>query len=200
MVGKSPASALKALLLKRRSVRSYTGNPIELRAIRSILSAAQEVTAADGRRTTPSAHALHPLKLFLIARRVNGLEPAIYEYRPEDGSLHRINEQPGCGVLLSASLSNDSWLEDAAAIVIVGAQLNKAIGHFFDQQADGKRGARYVDFEAGACTQNMYLTVAAEDLGAVVVMGFDDERLKEALSLSNDVTPVALFCIGQPHA
>lgn len=193
-------SALKTLLLKRRSVRSYTDKPIELRAIQSILSSAQEVTSIDGKRTSPSAHALHPLALFLIVRRVKGLEPAIYRYSPEDGSLHRIKEEPACGVLLSASLSNDTWLENAAAIVIVGAQLKKAIQHFFDQQTDGKRGARYVDFEAGACTQNMYLTVAAEDLGAVVVMGFDDARMEAALNLPDDITPIALFCIGQPHA
>lgn len=198
-IDESPAEALEGLLLKRRSVRSYTDEPVSLRAVRSVLSSGQSVTAADGKRTIPSAHALHPLELFLIARRVGGLESGVYAYRPEDRSLHKIGAEPARGTLLSASLADDKWLEEAAAVVIVGARIEEAIRHFVEQQPVGKRGVRYVDFEAGACTQNMYLTVTAEDLGAVVVMGFDDDRMKAALSLLGDIVPVALFCIGQPQ-
>lgn len=80
----------------------------------------------------------------------------------------------------------------------VGARLDVAIRHFAEQQPDGMRGARYVQFEAGACTQNTYLAVAAENLGSVVVVGFDDDRLKDVLSLPDGTYPIALFCIGHP--
>jgi nitroreductase len=83
-------------------------------------------------------------------------------------------------------------------VVIVGARIKESVQHFVERQPDGKRGARYVDFDAGTCAQNIYLTVAAEDLEAVVVMGFDDDRMKAALCLPSDIVPIALFCIGQP--
>lgn len=74
----------------------------------------------------------------------------------------------------------------------------RAIDHFADQQADGLRGTRYVDFEAGAAAQNMYLAVTAAGLGGVVVMGFDDVKMKQALRLERPFFSVALFCVGHP--
>lgn len=189
---------LEALLWRRRSIRSYSQSSLSLRSIQRVLAAGQGITSDDGKRTAPSAHALCPLELFVIVRRVQGLESGLYAYAAASNDLRLVRKPLADGVLLSIALGNDQWLEDAAVVVVIGARLNEAIRHFADQQPDGMRGARYVQFEAGACTQNMYLAVAAEKLGAVVVMGFDDDRLKDALSLQEDIDPVALFCIGHP--
>lgn len=67
-----------------------------------------------------------------------------------------------------------------------------------DSSTSCMAGARYVDFEAGAVAQYMYLAVTAAGLGGVVVMGFDDVRMKEALGLEPPFFPVALFCAGHP--
>ncbi|AKJ69461.1 hypothetical protein ABW99_15825 [Pandoraea thiooxydans] len=189
---------LKMLLRRRRSIRFYDELPLSLCSVERILAAGQSITSDDGKRTAPSAHALYPLDLFVIVRRVQGLEPGFYAYAPASQQLLLTGKPLADGVLLSTSLANDEWLEDAAMVVVVGARLNEAIGQFAEQQPDGMRGARYVQFEAGACTQKMYLAVAAEGLGAVVVMGFDDDRLNEALGLPRHTVPIALFCVGHP--
>lgn len=44
----------------------------------------------------------------------------------------------------------------------------------------------------------MYLAVTAAGLGGVVVMGFDDIRMKVALRLERPFFPIALFCVGHP--
>ncbi len=44
----------------------------------------------------------------------------------------------------------------------------------------------------------MYLAVTAAGLGGVVVMGFDDIKMKEALCLERPFFPIALFCVGHP--
>ncbi|WP_133649244.1 nitroreductase family protein [Paraburkholderia flava] len=194
--GNTATGELENLLSGRRSVRSYTQEEVSLRAIRRILAAAQRITSVDGKRTAPSAHALHPLALFLVAVRVEGLERGMYAYAVDEGRLHKVGDTPAHGALLSASLAGDSFLEEAPAVVVVAARIDTAIRHFAEQQPDGKRGVRYVDFEAGACTQNMYLAVTAEALGAVVVMGFDDDRMKTVLKLPADLAPIALFCVG----
>ncbi|MGP8432770.1 SagB/ThcOx family dehydrogenase [Paraburkholderia fungorum] len=195
---RSMVEALETLLWSRRSVRAYSELPIGLRSMQRILAAAQGITSDDGKRTAPSAHALCPLELFVVIRRVRGLDPGFYKYSPEDCNLCAIGQAPMDGELLSTALGDDKWLEDAAAVVVVAARLDEAIRHFAEQQPDGMRGARYVQFEAGACTQNMYLAVTAENLGSVVVMGFDDHYLKDLLPLPEGTDPIALFCIGPP--
>jgi SagB-type dehydrogenase family enzyme len=189
---------LKNLLSTRRSVRSFSDEPLSLAILETLLYAGQGCTSTDGRRTAPSAHALHPLVLRVVVRQVEGLAPGVYTYESQTGTLSRIADPIENGLLNSAALGDEKWLEDAPAVIAVVAERALAIDHFSAQQADGLRGARYVDFEAGATVQNMYLAVTAAGLGGVVVMGFDDVRMKEALSLERPLFPIALFCVGSP--
>jgi len=192
------AVLLKELMSKRRSVRSFSEKPLSVDFLEAFLYAGQGCTSADGRRTAPSAHALFPLTLMVVVRHVDGLVPGVYSYDSQAGKLVRTQELIDDGVLNSAALGDETWLEDAPAVIAVVAERQSAIDHFASQQADGLRGARYVDFEAGAAVQNIYLAVTAAGLGGVVVMGFDDIKMKEALRLELPYFPVALFCVGHP--
>lgn len=194
----SNATALQNLLTRRRSVRRYTDEPISLSAVLNILSAGQGRTSSEGKRAAPSAHALYPLALGVIVRRVEGLSPGFYIFEPDSAQLTLSGPSLAAGVLNCAALGDETWLEDAAVVVVIIGNRDLAIQHFAEQQADGLRGARYVDFEAGAVAQNMYLAVTAQGLGSVVVMGFDDGAMKRALELDETRQPVALFCVGQP--
>ncbi|NWA23303.1 SagB/ThcOx family dehydrogenase [Pseudomonas gingeri] len=189
---------LKDLLSARRSVRSFSEKPLSLTALEAFLYAGQGRTSTDGKRTAPSAHALHPLALRVVVRQVEGLVPGVYLYDSQTGQLARIGDPIDKGVLNSAALGDESWLEDAPAVIAIVAERAVAIDHFAQQQTDGLRGARYVDFEAGAVVQNMYLAVTAAGLGGVVVMGFDDLKMKDAWRLEQPFFPVAVFCVGHP--
>ena len=189
-------SALDVLLRRRRSVREYADTAITLHALCRIMVSGQGITGADGKRAAPSAHGLHPLTLYAIVRRVQGLAPGLYTYDPASERLTRTGDAIPEGALLRASLADDTWLETAAAVVVIGADRQRALHHFADQQPDGLRGVRYIDFEAGAVTQNMHLRTVAEGLGGVPVMGLDYPLLKSALQLPDAIEPVALFCIG----
>ncbi|UCP11614.1 SagB/ThcOx family dehydrogenase [Pseudomonas sp. MM213] len=189
---------LKDLLSTRRSVRTFSEEPLSLAVLETFLYAGQGCTSTDGRRTAPSAHALHPLVLRVVVRQVEGLAPGVYTYDSLAGKLSLIADLTEDGLLNSAALGDEKWLEDAPVVIAIVAERALAIDHFAAQQADGLRGARYVDFEAGAAAQNMYLAVTAAGLGGVVVMGFDDIKMKEALRLERPFFPVALFCVGHP--
>lgn len=190
------AMLLKDLLSTRRSVRSFSEKPLSLAVLETCLYAGQGCTSTDGRRTAPSAHALHPLVLRVVVRQVEGLAPGVYTYDSQVAKLYRIADPIKNGLLNSAALGDEKWLEEAPAVIAIVAERGAAIDHFSAQQADGLRGARYVDFEAGASAQNMYLAVTAAGLGGVVVMGFDDIKMKEALCLERPLFPIALFCVG----
>lgn len=191
-----PGAVLDSLLRSRRSVRDYSNAAIGLDALCRILASGQGVTSPDGKRAAPSAHAVYPLTLYVVARRVRGLDPGLYVHQPAGGQLLRTGPAIPDGTLLRASLADDSWLETAAAVIVIGADRRRAIRHFADQQPDGLRGLRYVDFEAGAVAQNMHLRTVSEGLGGVAVMGLDHQALASGLPLPDAMETIALFCIG----
>ena len=60
-------------LARRRTVRDFSDEQIPLDALKRLAWAAQGITSSDGKRTAPSAHALHPLELFCLPNRIEGL-------------------------------------------------------------------------------------------------------------------------------
>src|SRR5690606_18374727 len=74
-------------LTRRRSVRSFAAESVSIAEIAQLLWAAQGVTSPAGERTAPSAGALYPLTLYLVAGRVRDLPIGVYEY---DAAGHRL--------------------------------------------------------------------------------------------------------------
>ena len=196
-ISQQERDVLYSLIARRRSVRQFTEAPIDQQALIRILTCAQGVNNSDGRRGAPSAHALYPLGLMVLVRRVHGVEPASYMFDPMRKCLVRLANAPAPGSVLSVSLADDLWLETSAVVVMITAHYASALTHFADQQPDGLRGARYVDVEAGAVAQNLYLGTLVENLGGVLVMGVDDTALARQMTLPDKHRPVALFCLGQ---
>ena len=191
---------LYSLIARRRSVRQFTDAPIDELALMRILTCAQGVNSSEGKRGAPSAHALYPLGLTVLVRRVQAVEAGSYVFDPQRNRLDRLAHVPVSGSLLPVSLADDLWLETAPVVIVISSDYDQALRHFADQQPDGLRGARYVDVEAGAVAQNLYLAAQAENLGGVLVMGIDDAALARQLTLPASHKPVALFCLGQGQA
>jgi SagB-type dehydrogenase family enzyme len=63
------------------------GNAATVAQVSQMLWAAQGVSDERGRRTAPSAGALYPLELFLVAGNVAGLPSGVYRYRPTGHDL-----------------------------------------------------------------------------------------------------------------
>src|SRR5476649_1133715 len=97
---------LKDLLSARRSVRAFSKKPLSLTALEAVLYAGQGRTSTDGKRTAPSAHALHPLSLRVVVRQVEGLVPGVYLYDSPTGKLSRIGDLIDQGTLSSAALGD----------------------------------------------------------------------------------------------
>jgi SagB-type dehydrogenase family enzyme len=180
---------LAAALARRRSMREFGPQTLSLPETAQLLWATQGTSAADGRRTAPSAGALYPLEVHLVANRVDRLAPGAYRYRSAAHVLQATVPQLRPAALQSAA-HGQAAVGAAAAVVVIAAVAQRSASKY------GSRAARYVAFEAGAAAQNLALQAVALGLGAVVIGAFDDKALAQLLQLPAGEQPLALLPLG----
>jgi SagB-type dehydrogenase family enzyme len=179
-------------LARRRSIRRFASTPLALADLGQLLWAAQGVTDDEGRRAAPSAGALYPIELLVVAGVVSGLPAGVYRYRPEGHRLDLVVEGDARRRLLPA-VPWQSWVADAPVVLAVAGVVSRTAAKY------GPRAERYVLLEAGAVTENVYLQAAALGLATVLVGSFDDARLSTALSLADGQLPLGLMPLGAPQ-
>jgi len=182
--------SIEQSLLNRRSIRSYTGEPLTLQEVSQLLWAAQGITDARGLRTAPSAGALYPLEVYLVAGDVEDLPPGVYRYEPDGHQLVKTMDGDGRAGLASAALGQGCVKEGAVAFVFTGVY-ERTTGKY------GDRGIRYVHIEVGHAAQNLCLQATAMGLGAVTVGAFNDEQVTKLLNLPGDEQPLYIIPIGR---
>ncbi len=89
---KDEKKSLERTLSERRSIRDYSNDNLTIKELSQLLWSAQGITDPRGFRTAPSAGALYPLEIFVVAGRVDGLEPGIYRYYPSRHEIIRVVE------------------------------------------------------------------------------------------------------------
>lgn len=179
-------------LAARRSVRSFASEPLPLSSSSQLLWAAQGITHPAGLRTAPSAGALYPLELYLVAGRVSELKPGVYRYDPDRRLLVLVREGDRRAQIARAARGQD-WIGEAPAILVIAAIYQRT------ERKYGDRAARYVHMEVGHAAQNVYLQAEALGLGTTMVGAFDDEALARELDLPAHEKPLALLPVGQPR-
>lgn len=182
--------SVEAALQERRSVRDFAASPIGLETLAQLLWAAQGVTSPEGFRTAPSAGALYPLELFVVAGEVSSLSAGVYRYEPDRHQLLPIVSGDRRHELAAAAL-HQTWIADAPAVVVVTAVFERTMGKY------GERGIRYVHIEAGHATENLCLQAVSLGLGTTVVGAFSDDGVKRVLGLA-DEEPLLLIPVGNP--
>ena len=182
--------SIEQSLLNRRSIRSYTGEPLTLQEVSQLLWAAQGITDARGLRTAPSAGALYPLEVYLVAGDVEDLTPGVYRYEPDGHQLARIIDGDKRAELADAALAQP-WVREGAISVVFTAVYERTTGKY------GDRGIRYVHLEAGHAAQNLCLQATAMGLGAVTVGAFHDEQVTKLLNLPGDEQPLYIIPVGR---
>jgi SagB-type dehydrogenase family enzyme len=183
-------ASLEQCLFMRRSVRSYSKEPLTVSEISQVLWAAQGITSKEGKRTAPSAGALYPLEIYLVAGNVTDLEPGVYKYRPVDHVLVEMLTGD-LRLELSEAAGSKKSVGDAAVVVAIAAVYQRT------QQKYKKRGVRYVHMEAGHAAQNAWLQAQSLQLGAVTVGGFDEKRVAALLRMEAEEEPVYLLPVGR---
>lgn len=182
--------SVERVLRGRRSVRDYTHGPLTLAEVSQLLWAAQGVTHRSGLRTAPSAGALYPLEVYLVAAKVLGLSPGIYRYDPHTHGLSMVMGGDKRLPLSTAALEQTFIREAAIALVFCAVYRRTTVKY-------GERGLRYVHMEIGHAAQNVYLQAVSLHLGTVMVGAFQDERVRKVIGAANDEEPLCIMPIGR---
>ncbi|MBC8275376.1 MAG: SagB/ThcOx family dehydrogenase [Chloroflexi bacterium] len=185
--------SVEAAISKRRSVRRFRAQPLSLAQLSQLLWSAQGITGSGGRRAVPSAGATYPLEIFVVigAHGIESLAAGIYHYQADTHSL---------SLYLSGDLRQK--LADAALgqgfvancpVVIVVCALHPRTAYRY-----GRRGERYIHMEVGHVGQNVSLQAVALGLATVMVGAFEDEEVRKALKIEEQIKPLYIIPVGEP--
>ena len=181
---------LEQAIAQRRSVREYTPGALTLAEVSQLMWVAQGITSPDGKRATPSARAVYPLQVWLVANDVTGLRPGIYRYEPKEHALALVTagEQRDS---MAAAARGQAAIQHAAAVVAVIGDSTLAATKF--------RGnaERWLGMEAGFVVQDVYLECTALGLGTVMVGGFEESSVRRALGVPAAWEALALMPVGR---
>jgi SagB-type dehydrogenase family enzyme len=176
----------------RRTIRSFSDRPLTKEQALDLLWAAQGITDnTRGFRSTPSAGALYPIEVVLVAgpETVAGLEEGVYRYRPQQAEMVQTVKNDIRLDLAQASL-DQMWMARAPVNLVLSAVYAKTMRKY------GERGIRYAHIEAGCTGQNVFLMAAALGLAAGIVGAFEDTAVASLLSLPEGTTPLLVMPVG----
>ncbi len=186
------AVTVERAIALRRSVRAFAAEALPLSAVSQLLWAAQGITGPEGLRAAPSAGALYPLEVYLVAGNVSGVRAGVYGYDPRRHRL-LLKSAGDARAGVAAAALGQGWVAEAPAIVVLAAVYERTARKY------GDRAERYVHMEVGHAAQNVYLQAGALGLGTTIVGAFRDEALARALGLTGSSKPLGLLPVGKPR-
>lgn len=184
---------LEQALKQRRTIREFSIQPLGLEALSQLVWAAQGVSSSRGLRTAPSAGALYPLEVDVVAGEVEGLAPGVYRYLPETHSLQKVMGGDLRKETAGAALGQ-WWMSDAPMIIIISAVAQRT------ERKYGRRASLYVPLEAGAAAQNVMLQAVSLGLASAIVGAFDPQRLHTLLGQKKKEEPLVILPVGSAAA
>jgi SagB-type dehydrogenase family enzyme len=183
--------SFEEVLSKRRSVREFKNEALSINEISQLLWSVQGITEKMwGLRTAPSAGALYPLEVYIIAGNVKDLKSGVYKYIPETHSIKKIIDGDQRKSLYNSALQQEAII-DAAVNFVITAVYERTSRKY------GNRAERYVHFEVGHAAQNLLLQATALNLGAVPIGAFYDDKVKSTLKLPQNEQPLYIIPIGK---
>ncbi len=184
------AMSLEAALWARRSTRTLRPDPVTLADAAQLLWAAQGKNRPDGHRTAPSAMAVYPLEVYLVAGGVEGLPAGVYRYRSATHDLVLARAGDLRGELTSQPGRPPGWAASAPLLVVFAAASDRTTRF-------GPRAERFAAMEVGFAAQNVYLQAAALGLGTTFMAGYNDSAMTRVLAPGDRA--MGVMPVGRPR-
>ncbi|MCZ9312473.1 MAG: SagB/ThcOx family dehydrogenase [Methanocorpusculum sp.] len=189
-----PPLDLRDAIASRRTIRSFTHDPIPLAALSYLLWACSGITGNNPMyRAAPSAGALHPIDTYLAVQQIEGLATGVWRYHPGQHAL----ELTAAGTAPVAALGRACMMQPAvlrAPVVFLWvATPYRTVWKY------GLRGYRDIFLDAGHICQNCYLAAEQCGLGLCAIGAFYDNEAAAALNLSADQHLLYAAACGVPR-
>jgi SagB-type dehydrogenase family enzyme len=194
--------SLEETILRRRSVRKYRREPLDLPQLSQILWSAQGITGTKGLRAAPSAGATYPLEIFAVVGKQGvtigeakqapeELRTGVYHYEADSHSLS-LHKAADLRPDLARATLDQGFIIDAPVVIVICALYHRTSDRY------GKRGERYVHIEVGHTGENVHLQAVALGLATVEIGAFRDEEVREVLGLEEQIKPLYVMPVGKP--
>ena len=178
------SSSLTDTIRRRHSCREFSPATMPLSQLSTLLQDAYGIAGVTTfgdrtrllRRSVPSAGGLYPLELYVVLRRVDGLEDGLYHYDPL-GHGARLLRRGDLFATIAPMFYTYPFFRDANAVVLVAAVFKRV------QKKYGPRGYRYLLIEAGHVGQNLCLRACELWLAALCMGGFVDSAINAFVGL-----------------
>ena len=194
--GVEAATDFWSVLRRRRTRREFTGSSVPLETLSTIL---RWVWGAWGHedgglgpvvlKTSPSGGARHPIEVYTLALRVDGLASGLYHYRPYDHTLGLMRAGKFDDHAVSM-LASQQWAGEAAVLFFMTAVLARSMWKYKHSHA-----YRVLLLDAGHLGQTFQLVCTALGLAAVISSAKDDVSIESFLELDAAQEP-CLYVAG----
>jgi SagB-type dehydrogenase family enzyme len=192
--------SFEEILSNRRSRRQFQTSSLSLSEISQILWAAyglkelENSKRNDGKpnRTCPSAGALFPLKIYLMAGSIMDIPSGFYHFIPDEHALRLIHNKDLREDFYNTAYPREMIRVAPASLVYIAIESKV-------QERYGERGRqRYIPMDIGHSAQNVYLQAEALGLGTCAIGAFDDEGIVRVLGLPAEEIPMYVMPVGYP--
>lgn len=196
---------------RRRSVRSYGATPLTLLELSRLLWASAGITNSyitphgqEFYRATPTAGALYPIETYVVANKVDDLEPGLYHYRvagldmlerPMVEGSHSL-EQLRTGDLREETVAaalDQPFCGKAGAVFLWTAVFPRSVWKYKE------RAYRYFYLDAGHMAAHLSLAAVALGLGSCPVAAFYDDEVNRLLGVDGESEGIIyMTAVGRP--
>lgn len=140
-------------------------------------------------KTSPSGGARHPIEVYVLSLRIEGLAPGIYHYGAQDHSLVRLSDQAS-PEQARAWCADQPYASDAAALFIMTAVFARTMWKYRHPRA-----YRVVLLDAGHLGQTFCLTATRLGLAPFSTAALADTRIEKDLGIDG-VSESVLYVTG----
>ncbi|PSL45983.1 thiopeptide-type bacteriocin biosynthesis protein [Saccharothrix carnea] len=176
-----PDALADALRTRHTARGAELSGPLDAARLATLLWTAQGALP-DGRRPYPSAGARHSARLRLVAWRVAGLEPGVYEVDEVRRTLVHVAPAPPVDDVRATSMwfgDGEDRVDPATTPAVLA--LYARVGAL--REVYGLRALRLAFTEAGHLAQNLALVAASSGLALGLIGGFYDDLAHDVLCL-----------------
>lgn len=191
-----PKADLWNTIRRRRSQRDFTGESLALDELALLVLATQGITEQwgdSGFRAAPSAGALYPVETYIVANRIDTVNPGIYHLNIPRQCLELVRPGDFGRALARAALGQDMAGRCAAAFLWT-AMPGRSKWKYHE------RAYRYIYLDAGHIGQNFCLAATALGLACCTIGAFFDGDVNELIGIDGvHETTVYLGVAGRPQ-